>query len=184
MRVFFAIEFDRDVKNYLQHVQEEVRKFSSSGNFTLKDNFHLTLRFIGEQDETQTEQLKLALIEAAKNTKPFELYLNKVGSFNKGNKKIIWAGLQKSIELDGLYTKLESTLISEGYPREDRGYNPHITLAREVKIDNPGVLIQNVKVENLIIKVKSISLMESKRIDNRLCYVPLERAELQTIERY
>ncbi|MHB8063270.1 MAG: RNA 2',3'-cyclic phosphodiesterase [Ruminiclostridium sp.] len=177
MRVFFAIEFEEELKEYLFTIQKDIRQHCMAGNFTLKENFHLTLRFIGEQSQSQTEQLKKALKEAAVNMQEFELMLNRVGKFDKGNRKILWVGLQKSQELKALYGQLESVLVKHGYKKEDRDFNSHITLAREVKIDDYEELANKIVVDNLAIKVKSISLMESKRIDNKLCYLPIVREE-------
>lgn len=45
-------------------------------------------------------------------------------------------------------------------------------------MENIG-FIEKMEIEQLNVKVVSISLMESKRVNNKLAYVPLERAELQ-----
>jgi hypothetical protein len=42
MRVFFAIEFDDSIKEYIEKVQNTVRENSIKGNFSHEDNFHLT----------------------------------------------------------------------------------------------------------------------------------------------
>lgn len=177
MRVFFAIELDDGIKDYLSEIQQEVKSHCISGNFTFKENFHLTLRFIGEQNVQQVEKLKQLLKDVACNS-DFELRLDKLGSFNKGNRSIIWTGLEKSLHLQELYNNMENTLFQTGYQKEERSYNPHITLAREVKMENIG-FIEKMEIEQLNVKVVSISLMESKRVNNKLAYVPLERAELQ-----
>jgi len=173
MRVFFAIEFEDEIKEYLFSIKEEVRQLSSGGNFTSKENFHLTLRFIGEQSQSQTEKLIAALHDTAANMPTFEVVLDKLGKFDKKNRKIIWIGLQKSEKLEVLYNQLESVLAKIGYMKEDREFSPHITVAREVRIDSFEELANKKTVKNLAIKVKSISLMESKRVDNKLCYVPV-----------
>ncbi len=177
MRVFFAIELDEGIKDYLSEIQHEVKSHCISGNFTFKENFHLTLRFIGEQNIQQVENLKQVLKDVAYNPE-FELRLDMLGSFKKGNRSIIWTGLEKSLQLQELYNNMENTLFQTGYQKEERSYNPHITLAREVKMENIG-FIEKMEIEKLNIKVESISLMESKRINDKLAYVPLERAELQ-----
>jgi len=179
MRVFFAIEFEDEMKNFLYQIQNEVRQQCMAGNFTHKENFHLTLRFIGEQSQQQIEQLMSSLKETAGSIPEFEVRLNKLGKFDRGNKKIIWVGLQKSRKLNNLYDKLESTLESRGYAKEERGYSPHITLAREARIENYQQLSDKIEVSNLAIRVKSISLMESTRINNKLCYLPLTREQLR-----
>lgn len=177
MRVFFAIELDEAIKDYLYEIQKEVKSHCISGNFSFRENFHLTLRFIGEQNTQQVENLKQVLRDAAK-TSEFELKLDKLGSFRKGNRSVMWVGLEKSLHLQQLYNNLENILVKNGYQIEERSYNPHITLAREVKIEDFNFLTEKTDIERLIIKVKSISLMESKRINNSLAYVPIERVEL------
>ena len=177
MRVFFAIEFEEELKDYLFNIQKDIRQHCMAGNFTSKENFHLTMRFIGEQSLMQIEHLLAVLKETSSNMSAFKLRLNKLGKFDKGNRKIIWLGLQKSQELETLYRKLENALIEHGYNKEDRGFSPHITLAREVKIEGYEKLMNELPIDNLVIKVKSISLMESTRIDNKLCYVPIGREE-------
>ncbi len=205
MRLFFAIEFNEELKEYLFCIQKEIRQYCIGGNFTSKDNFHLTLRFIGEQSHHQAELLISALKATASSlesstkkfvptcqlyekeihedsclgacTSEFELRLNKIGKFDRGNKKILWIGLQSSQELQALYNKLEINLLNNGYNKEERGFNPHITLAREVRIEEFDQLVNKIKLNDIAIKVNAISLMESKRIDNKLCYVPLERVQ-------
>ncbi|OPX43475.1 2'-5'-RNA ligase [Ruminiclostridium hungatei] len=170
MRVFFAIELEEEIKDYLFSMQQKLRKICNGGNFTHKDNFHLTLRFMGEQSEEQLLSLKNALTAAASEAQSFELRLWGLGAFNKGSKKIIWTGLEKSKELQGLYQSLETALEQEGYPREERSYSPHITLARETRLESGFLETGIIPVERLSVRVASISLMESARVNNRLCY--------------
>ncbi|WP_137695811.1 RNA 2',3'-cyclic phosphodiesterase [Ruminiclostridium herbifermentans] len=235
MRLFFAIEFNEELKDYLFSIQKQVRQYCIGGNFTSKDNFHLTLRFIGEQSQQQAELLKSAMkatatslessteksgaryllnnkekhidtfsavntddgisqrgaklfegeeihestsISSGGACKPgFELRLSKIGKFDRGNKKILWVGLQRSQQLQALHNKLETNLFKVGYNKEERGYNPHITLAREVRIEAFDQLANEIKLNETSIWVNAISLMESKRINNKLCYVPIERVE-------
>ncbi len=177
MRVFFAIEFDDDIKSYLSEIQQEVRQYSASGNFSLKENFHLTLRFIGEQSMERVDNLKQVLRDTAR-FQEFQLKLEKMGSFKKGNRSIIWLGLEKSSQLQQLYNNMENILSQNGYQKEERSYNPHITLAREVKIMDFNSMAEKTEIEKLTVKVKSISLMESKRINDKLAYIPLERIQL------
>lgn len=178
MRVFFAIEFEDEIKDFLYQIQKGVRQHCISGNFTHKENFHLTLRFIGEQSQEQIEQLIISLKETAGSMQEFELKFNNLGKFDKGNKKIIWVGLQKSQNLENLHNKLERNLESRGYAKEERGYSPHVSLAREARIENYEELSGKIAVSNAAVGVKSISLMESTRINNRLCYIPIVSEKL------
>ncbi len=179
MRVFYAIEFEQEIKDYLFSIQQEVKKYCTGGNFSHKENFHLTLRFIGEQNPQQVAVLQKALYEIAAGLKGFELKLNKLGNFNKGNKKIIWLGLEHSLGLQKLYQKLEGVLEKAGYTKENRGYTPHITLAREVRLDEKAMDPGNLNIsKELRIHAKSISLMESARVNDKLTYTAIDQAEL------
>jgi 2'-5' RNA ligase len=178
MRVFFAIEFEEDIKEHLFFLQQEIMKYCSGGNFSHKENFHLTLRFIGEQNPGQVEKLIKTLHIAASGTHCFQLKIDRLGSFSKGSKKIIWTGLENSNELQQLYQRLEAVLEKEGYPIEGRGYNPHITLVREARLTENVPGFDKIQLGKLAVKVSSISLMESKRVNDKLTYTAINKAEL------
>lgn len=91
-------------------------------------NMHLTLRFVGEVDESQAEEIDwlLARIEAA----PFSLELNGVGTFGEGTKaRSLWAAVMSSPALSHLQAKVESAVVRAGLPPASRKFTPHITLA-------------------------------------------------------
>lgn len=48
MRLFVAINFNDEMKKGLAGVTETLRVNAVKGNFTLTDNLHLTVEFIGE----------------------------------------------------------------------------------------------------------------------------------------
>ncbi len=176
MRVFIAIEFTDDIKQFLWEKQQEVKKYCTKGNFTYKENFHLTLRFIGEVEQKELLKLRAAIDEAASSESPFELVLEKLGQFPRGSRRILWIGLKHSGKLQQLYQTLENTLERQGYEKEERGYNAHITLGREVQVENLEVLDKDVVIEPQVLFVKGISLMESARVEGRLTYRPIYTA--------
>ena len=51
MRTFIAIELEEETKAQLAEVQAEAEKLCRRGNYTPKENFHLTLHFLGEVQE-------------------------------------------------------------------------------------------------------------------------------------
>ena len=179
MRTFIAIELEEEVKDHLAEVQAETQKLCRKGNYVPKDNFHITLHFLGEVEEDDLEYLQDAMYETARRNRPFTLTLDKIGFFPRGNKGIMWAGLGKSTHLQRLFSTLEKSLEQQGFARERKGLSPHITLGREVEPHGSFMDVQkNVKVEPLKISVRSISLMESVRKGPKLVYVPLFRQNL------
>lgn len=180
MRTFIAIELEEEVKDHLAEVQAKTQELCRRGNFTPKDNFHLTLHFLGEVEADDIEYLQDAMYETARRNRPFTLTLDKVGFFPRGNKGIMWAGLERSPHLQRLFSTLEKSLEQQGFARERKGLSPHITLGREVEPHRSFMDVQkNVKVELMKISVRSISLMESVRKGPKLVYVPLFRLELK-----
>lgn len=179
MRTFIAIELGEEVKEHLSNIQAETQKLCRRGNYTPKENFHLTLHFLGEVEEEDLDYLQEAIFETARRNRPFTLTLDKVGFFPRGNKGILWAGLEKSNPLQRLFSTLEKSLEQQGFARERKGLSPHITLGREVEPQRSFLDVQKgVKVEPMRVSVRSISLMESVRRGPQLVYVPLFRQNL------
>jgi len=175
MRVFVAIELEDDVKADLASVQDELKKDIEKGNFTSTDNFHLTLRFIGEVDEGGVQSIKEAIDETAKTATPFDLHLSQLGSFPKKNKEILWAGVAGDLEnLHSLHDKIEEELASKNFKKDTRLYTPHITLGRNLRLNEEVDQLKNkTDVPASTIKVNQLSLMESTRINDELVYRPI-----------
>lgn len=161
MRLFIAIHFSQAVKQVLLQTRDELKRQSVSGNFTRPENLHLTLAFLGETKE----------MEAAKNaidrcTVPaFFITVGGFGHFGS----LYWVGIEENPQLNDLAKQLQSTLRRSGYSIEEREFTPHITVARQVRINcRPRVIVPKVTMP-----VSRISLMESKRIEGKLVYSEL-----------
>jgi 2'-5' RNA ligase len=90
---------------------------------------HLTLRFFGEVEARQAEDIAVAL--EAVHAAPFALALRGVGQFDrKGRTHTLWAGLAPSEALAALQCKVEAAARRTGLPPEPRKFAAHITLAR------------------------------------------------------
>jgi 2'-5' RNA ligase len=89
---------------------------------------HLTLRFIGEVDRHQAEDLAAALHSVRQDR--FEIALSGVGSFGKGGKGALWAGVAPQAELKALHKKVDQACLRAGVAPDTRAYHPHITIAR------------------------------------------------------
>lgn len=178
IRVFIAIEIPEAIKDYLIKVQKVIRENSGGGNFIAKENIHLTLRFIGETKDCELNKLKKALDRVALNQEDFEIHLEKLGQFSRGNKGIIWVGVHKSHMLEKLHSDLELALEEEGYSKEGRSFVPHITLGRQIRLTKEFEKIkEEVRIDNRAMLVDKISLMKSTRINNILRYIPVYTKE-------
>ena len=110
MRTFIAIELEEETKAQLAEVQAEAEKLCRRGNYTPKENFHLTLHFLGEVQEEDLDYLHEAIYETARRNRPFTMTIDKIGFFPRGNKGILWAGIERSNHLQRLFSTLEKSL--------------------------------------------------------------------------
>ena len=170
MRLFIAINFNNDTRSRLLALCDELRGKSERGRFSLQENLHLTLAFLGECDGKQTSAVKSVL--AAVSYEPFDIAVDCVGRFRRDGGDLWWAGLRESEPLIALQGDLTEKLIVSGFSLDKRRYNPHITLGREVKT---GSMPES--IEPFGETVTSIDLMKSERINGKLTYTAIYTKE-------
>ncbi len=171
MRLFTALCFDEKTKNALFSLSEKSKTFAE-GNFTLRENLHLTLVFIGETERKSEIESALSEIEFPK----FSVDFSKTGTFEKG---IFWVGTSENKELENLQKTVFAKLKNLGFEPEEREFVPHITLARKFR---PAENFPFDEIEkNLPGKpalINRISLMKSERINGELKYTEIFSKEL------
>ena len=97
--------------------------------WTRPENFHLSLRFIGDVEEGVADDVDAALRMVAASA--FSLELHGTGVFGKTSKaRVLWAGIVPNPALSMLRDKVEFAVVSAGLAVETRRFSPHITLAR------------------------------------------------------
>ena len=125
MRLFIALSLPEEVRDDLDRLGTGLPEL----RWVPHDNFHLTLRFIGEVGRPDARDLDDAL--AALRMPRFEISLSGVGSFGEGRElRSLWVGVDSHPELTRLRAKVEQAAIRAGQPPEPRKFKPHVTLAR------------------------------------------------------
>lgn len=89
---------------------------------------HLTLRFIGEVDRRQAEDVAHAFAQV--RSAPVEIGIEGVGWFDHGPRGALFARVGPKPPLEALHAKLDRMLVRLGHDPERRAFLPHITLAR------------------------------------------------------
>lgn len=171
MRLFTAIIFGNEMKDYLCTVMEKLHGFADKGSYTDRDNLHLTLNFIGETD--RREQVEQAMQKAALRTGAarFAVTAAGFGRFKRREGDICWVGIEHNPALWTLQKELVTQLKKEDFKVDDLAYTPHLTLARRVvfqeKFDERAFAAS---VHPVSMEVREISLMKSERIRGKLVY--------------
>jgi 2'-5' RNA ligase len=179
MRLFIAVNFDDAVKKQLLEIQKLLRSQCTCGNFTRPENLHLTMAFLGETPEWKVASLLQtindvqALPEAAPEAMPFELSFTHTGCFTHSHKELWWVGADENCpginHLKAIHSQLIKRLLDSNFSVDNRSFNPHITLGREIK--HSGKIILDCNVIKVI--VDRLSLMKSEHIGGVLTYTEL-----------
>jgi 2'-5' RNA ligase len=91
----------------------------------------VTLKFLGDVDEHDLPRVVSAVAEASAGLPPFHFETTRLGAFpSPRNPRVLWVGVTPVDELFDLQQALESGLAEIGFPRERRGFHPHITVGR------------------------------------------------------
>lgn len=170
MRLFTAIELSDEIKGRLSDIVSQLKPHTVKGNFTLKDNFHITLVFIGETDRKQAVRSALDSLQC----EPFELTLSGLGTFARRDTSVVWMGIQPENELSKAFSSLKTELSQRGIMTEYRDFKAHLTLGREVVFKKDFDLgAFGKEISPIRIKVKKVSLFKSERIAGRLTYTEI-----------
>lgn len=141
MRAFIAIDLPGDIRQALARKMEDLRaalgfkglpksRRDSGIRWSRPESIHLTLKFLGEITGTQVDRITSAL----SNLEPFEKFSIEVKGFGffpgPARPRVFWAGIDAPRDLTQLAGRIEGKLKDLGFARENRDYNPHLTLAR------------------------------------------------------
>ena len=132
-RAFIALSLPPLLKCGLEQVVQNLAAQVPRGvRWVGLDGIHLTLKFLGNIDPTQVEDITEAVQRASLGASPFRLLLSGLGTFpNEKRPRVIWAGVQGDLESVGkLQAGIEAEVYGLGFPREKRPFTPHLTLGR------------------------------------------------------
>ena len=125
MRLFAGLDLPWDLRERLSGLAGGI----PGARWVPPENYHITLRFIGDVVANQAEEIDHAL--AALRVRRFTVSLTGMGTFEKAGRPVqLWAGVERNPQLDLLQSKIETACQRAGLERERRRFAPHVTLAR------------------------------------------------------
>lgn len=124
MRLFLAISLPDSLRDALEELQTGL----PAGRPVSWDNFHLTLVFLGDLNESLAEELDLAFDGMRFALPPIAMC--GLGHFGSASPRAIWVGATPLEPLEALHRRLANTARRVGCDVPSRRFVPHVTLTR------------------------------------------------------
>jgi 2'-5' RNA ligase len=138
IRTFIAVEIPEKIISSIARVQEGIKNYGFKIRWVRPESIHLTLKFLGNIEAADTENVGRAVFRASKEYTPLSLQVKGIGVF-PGIKRprVVWVGITGQLEtLFGLQKTLDKNLEAIGFSKEKRPFKGHLTLGRiKKKID-------------------------------------------------
>ncbi|MFQ5883491.1 MAG: RNA 2',3'-cyclic phosphodiesterase [Thermoplasmata archaeon] len=128
-RAFISV--DLDPNPLLENFSKALKNTGAPLKAVRMDQIHMTLKFLGDTDESLVPKIEGVMEEAVRTARPFEVGYKGTGAFpNMRYIKVVWIGLVNSGPLAQISEFLDNELHPLGFKREGRRFSPHITIGR------------------------------------------------------
>lgn len=177
MRIFVGIDIPDDIKKAIDIESDKFLKYCESYKKVELDNYHVTLKFMGELSVSDLEDLEDILRENIKGFKAFDVHLKDLGFFEKKDGNILWMGMGLGVgRLKEIHKAIDDK-INERFKLDKGLFSPHVTLARKVIVEDMNTFKKN-KTKELIFTAKEVIIFYSHRVDDVLTYTPMTKIKL------
>ncbi|WP_254762629.1 RNA 2',3'-cyclic phosphodiesterase [Natrinema marinum] len=185
MRLFVSVDLPDDLAEPVADLQAE---FAGAGglNFTDPEQAHITMKFLGDVDESQVTDLERELAAAVDDAglDPFTVRYGGLGVFPSLDYiSVVWLGVEDGgDELARLYEAIEDRTTAMGFDAEDHDFTPHVTLARMEHAGGKSLVQDLVRECNPTVgevRVDELRLTESTLTDEGPVYSTVESFPLE-----
>lgn len=177
MRVFIAVKLPSKTKDNLARSVEQLQPFVTQGKIVPKENYHVTLHFLGEVSENDLIFVQSAM-DGVRNLPAPELALQQFTILRGGD--VVCAKIrQKNNMLTTVHDKLGELLERHNFTVERRAYRPHVTVMRKYGFTLPfSEVTKSVDVFNAPFCGGDITLYQSVPTADGVCYKELYTVHL------
>lgn len=178
-RLFVALKLPEEIKNKILLLRKEVLD-DNKYNWQSKDKFHITLKFIGDIEEKETEKIAETL-KLIQRHKKFNCSLSGFRVFfNNNNPSILWIGINLEERIKILVDEINKNLLSFNIPVDKRRFKAHLTLLRISRIYHSDFLtkFQNFEVPNLNFTIDEAALFKSELLPGSSHYTEIKKYNL------
>ena len=131
MNHFFALRLSEEAQQTVHSVAREWRSAVMPASWYEAEDYHITLKFLGNLDEAEQPRLIEAAEPVAEGAASLLIQAAPFGGFpNMYAPSVLWAGVALGPELDTLAARLDQAMAEIGFRPDRRRYQPHVTVAR------------------------------------------------------
>lgn len=165
IRCFIAVDVDcPPTLDRVRVIQKTLRDTGADLKLVEPSNIHFTLRFLGDVPPSIVDEICKRLTTVGFN--PFNLHLKGLGVFpHRRHINVVWTAISEGQEqLHNVYNEIQGKLTGLPLRADDRGFSPHLTLARVRSPRNRDRLIALLdEMVDCDVGVQSVSVVRLKR---------------------
>jgi 2'-5' RNA ligase len=155
----------------------------ATASWSRVENIHLTLKFFGNVAVDRIPAISEAAARTVREFSAFRIAVSSTGVFPKPSRaQVLWIGVDdRSGKLSALQKRFDEECLTEGFPKEDRGYRPHLTIARLRKPDGARHLADthlNMNFANIDVPLTELVIFRSELSPKGSKYTALSRHHL------
>lgn len=171
MRVFIALNIPDKMRDNFERSASQFKDLATGGNFTKKENYHVTLHFLGNVEPSNLIYIQSAM-DAIKDLPAPRLAISQFAVLRASN--VVCARFNKNANLTNLHDILADNLDKMGFTVEHRAYRPHVTMIRKYAFSLPfSEVTKSVTVYNKPFDAPEVVLYESVFDNDGVSYNPL-----------
>jgi len=185
VRCFLAIPInDKDLILKLENIKNKLVSTSADVKPVERENLHYNIKFFGYKTEAEIPKLINVIEETIETEKQFKIEISGLGTFPTSDSiRVVWVGLKHGEkELISLANKFENAFSLIGVEKENRPFQPHLTLCRARLSGNIDALKKEINAEKDIIigsmVVNELVLYQSVLSRNGPTYIEIKKFKL------
>ena len=172
MRLFIAALLPDEIRARMDEYIGALKSRCGGVKWAERDKLHVTLKFLGGVGDSKVPEVSSMIGGLVRNYSPFETDITGFGGFpDMRFPRILYIGLSENPELSSLQGRIDEALEPLGFPRETRGFLPHVTIGRiksRLRIHEPFPIPEKYKFA-----IDEIAVVKSETLRDGSVYTPL-----------
>ena len=131
-RLFIAIPTSDEIHQLVNKISLDLSVLKNSIRFVKPENVHITLKFLGETEESLVPGIVEAIRSVSSSVEPFVWQCEGTGVFPGMNKpRLLWIGISLGVEqIKRLGSIIDDALFKTGISKEEKNFTAHLTIGR------------------------------------------------------